>query len=154
MKGRKMNLTTKILPNFKKFNHYIEEIKNKTSPIMLSGLTDVAKIHFAYSTQFYVERPMVIITYNEIQAKKILNDLAFFEEEILYFPRREIFAYDYIAQNKDNHYERIRVLNKIKEKKAKIIVTTIEAIQQHMVDKEILYKHVLQLKFGQTIRNR
>lgn len=149
-----MDSATKILPNFKKFNDYIEEVKKGISPIMLSGLTDVGKMHFAYSTQFYIEKPMVIITYNEIQARKLLKDLAFFSEEILYFPKREIFAYDYIAENKDNYYERMKVLNKIKEKKAKIIVTTIEAIQQHMVSKETLYKNVLQLKVGQTIRNK
>ena len=62
-----MDFITKTLPNFKKFNAYIEDVKNKVSPIMLSGLTDVAKVHFAYSTQFYVEKPIVIITYNEIK---------------------------------------------------------------------------------------
>ena len=147
-----MNCITKILPNFKKFNSYIEDVKNNTDSIMLSGLTDVAKIHFAYSTQFYTERPIVIITYNEIQAKKLIKDLMFFEDEIIYFPKREIFAYDYIAENKDNYYERIKVLNKIQNKEAKIIVTTIEAIQQHMVSKEVLYKNRMKLKVGQTIR--
>ena len=76
----------------------------------------------------------------------------FFEDEIIYFPKREIFAYDYIAENKDNYYERIKVLNKIQNKEAKIIVTTIEAIQQHMVSKEVLYKNRMKLKVGQTIR--
>ncbi len=148
-----MDFITKTLPNFKKFNAYIEDVKNKVSPIMLSGLTDVAKVHFAYSTQFYVEKPIVIITYNEIQAKKLVKDFTFFEEKIAYFPKREIFAYNYIAENKDNYYERIKVLNQIQSKKVKIVVTTIEAVQQHMVSKEVLYKNRLQLKVGQTIRN-
>lgn len=149
-----MDSITRVLPNYKKFNAYIQDVKNNVSPIMLSGLTDVAKVHFAYSTQFYLEKPIVIITYNEIQAKKLLKDLSFFEEEILYFPKREIFAYDYIAQNKDNYYERMKILNQIQTGKAKIIITTIEAIQQHMVSKDVLYKNILQLKVGQTIRNK
>ena len=70
-----MNEIVKILPNFKKFNDYIANVKNKISPIMLSGLTDVAKVHFAYSTYFYSEKPICIITYNELQAKKIIKDL-------------------------------------------------------------------------------
>ena len=44
-----MDESIKILPNFKKFNSYIDDVKQGISPIMLSGLTDVAKIHFAYS---------------------------------------------------------------------------------------------------------
>lgn len=149
-----MNSITKVLPNFKKFNAYIKDVRDRVSPIMLSGLTDVAKVHLAYSTQFYVEKPIVMITYNEMQAKKLLKDLSFFEEEIAYFPKREIFAYDYIAENKDNYYERIKVLNQIQTRKVKIIVTTIEAIQQHMISKETLYQNSLRLKVGQTIRNK
>ena len=48
-----MNEEIKILPNFKKYNNYISNVKKGTTPIMLSGLTDVAKVHFAYSTYFY-----------------------------------------------------------------------------------------------------
>ena len=70
-----MNETLKILPNFKKFNDYISNVKLGISPIMLSGLTDSAKVHFAYSTYFYTDKPICIITYNELQAKKIIKDL-------------------------------------------------------------------------------
>ena len=35
-----MNESIKVLPNYKKFNSYIEDIKKNVTPIMLSGLTD------------------------------------------------------------------------------------------------------------------
>ena len=73
-----MNDIVKILPNFKKFNDYISNVKDNTSPIMLSGLTDSGKVHFAYSTYFYAEKPICIITYNELQAKKIIRNLEYF----------------------------------------------------------------------------
>lgn len=146
-----MDPITKVLPNFKKYNHYIDAIKSNISPIMLSGLTDVAKIHFAYSTSFYTEKPILLITYNEIQAKKLVKDLEFFAEKIDVFPKREIFAYDYIAENKDNYYERMKVLNNIKAGKSRIIVTTIEALQQKIIPNKTLYKNELNIKIGQTI---
>ena len=59
----------KIVPNVKKYKAYIEDVKNKVTPIMISGLTDSGKIHFAYSTSFYTEKPICIVTYNELQAK-------------------------------------------------------------------------------------
>ena len=83
-----MNDIIKVLPNFKKFNDYIENVKNRTNPIMLSGLTDSGKVHLAYSTAFYVEKPICIITYNEIQAKKIIKNLEYFKEEIHFFPKK------------------------------------------------------------------
>ena len=146
-----MNEEVKILPNFKKFNNYMNNVKIGTSPIMLSGLTDVAKVHFAYSTYFYSEKPICIITYNEMQAKKLINDLKYFSNDIEYFPRREILAYDYLAESKDNSYERIKTLNSIYTKKASIIVTTIEAVSQEIISKESLYKNIFELKQGEAI---
>jgi len=146
-----MNQTLKILPNFKKFNDYISNVKLGTSPIMLSGLTDVAKVHFAYSTFFYTDKPICIITYNELQAKKLIKDLQYFSKEIEYFPRREILAYDYLAESKEISYERINCLNNIYTKKAKVVVTTIEAVSQEIISKKTLYKNVFEIKQGQTL---
>ena len=146
-----MNDIVKILPNYKKFSSYIQDVKNGTTPIMLSGLTDAGKVHFAYSTLFYSEKPICIITYNELQAKKIIKDLEYFEKEIEFFPKREIVTYDYIAESKDNLYTRINTLNNIYNKKAKIVVTTIEAIMQKIVSKEVLYRNILNFKVGAII---
>ena len=147
----KENEIVKVLPNFKKFNSYIEDIKNKVSPVMLSGLTDVAKTHFEFSTFFYSEKPICIITYNELQARKIINDLKYFTEDIDYFPKREIFEYDYIAENSDISAERIKTLNNIKNNKKSIIVTTIEAVMQKIVPKKDLFKNIIEFKTGTTI---
>ena len=146
-----MNDIVKILPNFKKFNDYIENVKNNTNPIMLSGLTDSGKVHFAYSTRFYAEKPICIITYNELQAKKIIKNLEYFTNDLSFFPKKEIMAYDYLAESKDTTYNRIACLNGIHNKTAKIIVTTIEAVSQKLIPEEVLYKNILELKVGETI---
>ena len=146
-----MNEAVKVLPNFKKFTNYINNVKIGTNPIMLSGLTDVAKVHFAYSTYFYAEKPICIITYNEMQAKKLIDDLKYFTKDVEYFPRREILSYDYLAESKDNSNDRIKALNNIYTKKAKVVVTTIEAVSQEIISKEALYKNVFELKEGNTV---
>ena len=146
-----MDASIKTLPNFKKYNAYIEDVKNKVNPMMLSGLTDSGKVHFAYSTSFYVESPILFITYNEIQAKKIIKDLKYFSEDVLFFPKREIFTYDYIAESKDTFYERMNVLNLLNSGKANIIVTTIEALMQSLPSREILYKNQIIVKQGEII---
>ncbi len=146
-----MNDIVKILPNYKKFSSYIQDVKQGTTPIMLSGLTDSGKIHFAYATSFYSEKPICIITYNELQAKRIIKDLEYFAKDVDFFPKREIVTYDYIAESKDNLYQRINTLNNIYNKKAKIVVTTIEAIMQKIISEDVLYKDILSFKVGESI---
>ena len=145
-----MNALIKYIMESQKFDSYIKDIKNKLSPILLSGLTDVAKTQICIATKEEVKSPVCIITYNEIQARKIMQDLENLEQQAVYFPKREIVTYDYIAESKDLPYERIEVLNKIYSKKAKIIVTTIEAISQKMIAKNILYKNMLKILVGKT----
>ena len=96
-----MNSIIKIVPNVKKFNDYLFELNKGTSPIMLSGLTDSAKVHLAYATKFYSEKPICIITYNEMQAKRIIKDLAFFGEKVKLFPKRDVISFDYVAESKE-----------------------------------------------------
>ncbi len=146
-----MNSLVKVVPNLKKFNDYIFDIKKGTNPMMLSGLTDVGKIHMAYSTKFYTEKPICIITYNELQAKRIIKDLAFFGEKVRQFPKRDVISFDYVAESKDTLFKRISVLNQLVKNDNGIIVTTIEAAMQKMITKESLYKNVMTLKTGDTV---
>lgn len=146
-----MNTLIKTMPNVKKFNEYMADVKSNKTPIMLCGLTDIGKIHLAYSTRFYSEKPICIVTYNELQAKKLMKDLKFFGEKIDFFPKREIITFDYIAESKDALFDRISVLNNIVKNKTKIVITTVEAAMQKMITKESLYKFVLKLKNGDTI---
>ena len=145
-----MNALIKMLSNSKKFNSYLEDIKNKKSPVMLTGLTDVSKTYFSYGTSEYINNNICIITYNEIQAKRLVKDISYFNENAVLLPKREIVTYDYVAESKDLPYERIEALNKIYEGKAKVIVTPIEALMQRIVPKNVLYKNLLKFNIGKT----
>ena len=152
-----MNLLIEKLNKNQKFKQYILDIKNNISPISLSGLSDVGKAHIVLGMLLETKKPICIITYNEMQAKKLIKDLQFFasktninEKQIVYMPRKEISPYDYESQSKELPYERIEVLNKLYTKENRIFVTTIEGIMQELPEKALLYKNVLSFKVGDT----
>ena len=145
-----MNVILEELVKLSKFKEYEEEINKKNSPITISGLSDVGKVQFIAGTYETVKKPICIVTYNEIQAKNIIKNLSYFEKSISYFPKREIVAYDFISESKELPFERIDILNRIKESKEKIIVTTAEAIMQKMISKKELFKNILNIKIGDT----
>ena len=131
-----------------KFCEYIKNIENKISPIAISGLTDVGMVQMIAGTKEFTKKPICIITYNEIQARKILEDLNYFTDKLVYLPKKEIVTYDYVAESKDLPYERIETLNKMQESKNLIVVTTIEAVMQKMISKKSLYQNTLKFKVG------
>ena len=145
-----MNTILGDLGKSQKFIDLLKQIENKQSPIEISGLTDVGMIQLTSSINEFTKRPICILTYNEIQAKKIYEDIKYFTDKVVLFPKKEIVTYDYIAESKDLPYKRIEALNKIKSKKNLIIVTTIEAAIQKLPQKQLLYKNELKFKVGES----
>ena len=145
---KRMNTIIGELGKSSKFIDLLKQIENKKSLIEILGLTDVGMAQIISSIHEFGKKPICIITYNEIQAKKIKEDISYFTDKVVLFPKKEIVTYDYIAESKDLPYERIEVLNTITSKKNLIIVTTIEAISQKLPSKEVLYQNKLEFKVG------
>ncbi len=144
-----MNTIIGELGKSPKFVDLHKAIENKTSPIEISGLTDVGEASLVAGINEYSKRPIMVITYNEIQARKLAEDIKYFTDKVVVLPKKEILTYDYVAESKDLPYERIEILNKIYENKNIIIVTTIEAIEQKIISKKELYKNILNFKIGE-----
>ena len=131
-----------------KVQEYLSYIKAKKGPVIVSGLTDVAGLGLVCASRKVFNRPICIITYNEIQAKNKIKDLAYFEDTVEFFPKKELVTYDYIAESKDLPYARMDVLNHMREGKVKIIVTTIEAMMQKMIPQEVLFASSMEIEVG------
>ena len=143
-----MNLLLKELKKSPKYESFLEQIKNKKSPVEISGLTDVLNSEILSSTLESFNRPIFAITYNEIQSHKLYQNLKFFTDRVFLLPKKEIIAYDYVAESKDLPYERIDVLNRIYNDENMIIIASIETIKQKMISKKALYKNTINLKVG------
>ena len=143
-----MNTILGELGKSAKFIDLLKQIENKTSPIAISGLTDVGMIQIGAAIHEFGKKPICLITYNEIQAKKLYEDIQYFTDGVLLFPKKEIVTYDYIAESKELPYQRIEALNQIKAKKNLIVITTIEAMMQKLPNKKILYDNEMSFKVG------
>ena len=143
-----MNTILGELGKNQKFIELLNTIQTKKSPVEISGLNDVGMAQIITAINEFGKQPICIITYNEIQAKKIYEDIKYFTENAVFFPKKEILTYDYIAESKELPYERIDALNQIQSKRNLIMITTIEAVMQKLPEKKLLYKNQLKLKIG------
>ena len=143
-----MNTIIGELGKSPKFVSLVKNIENTKSPIEISGLTDVAETSIVAGINEFTKRPVLLVTYNEVQARKLAENIKYFTDKVYVFPKKEILTYDYVAESKDLPYERIDVLNKIYDNKNIIVVTTIEAIEQKILSKAELYKNTLNFEIG------
>ncbi|MCF0125296.1 MAG: hypothetical protein HUJ68_05990 [Clostridia bacterium] len=133
-----------------KFIELLNLIQKTKSPVEISGLGDVGSVQIETAINEFAKKPICIITYNEIQAKRIYEDIKYFTDKVVLFPKKEIVTYDYVAKSQDIPYKRIEALNEITSKKNLIVITTIEAIMQKIPSKETLYKEQIKFEIGKS----
>ena len=132
----------------KKFTDFIKNIKQKTSPITILGLSDFAKVYMTCTAKKELKAPICIITYNELQAKEILDNAKKFDLNIIYIPKREIVTYEYEAQSREILYERIEKIKKIINKEIDIIIIAIETLMQPIISKKTLLENIIKFEVG------
>ena len=145
-----MNPVLAELTKSDKFNEYLERIKKSNAPISILGLAGVGTLQIVASTEENIKRPVCLITYNELQAKKLAEEIRSYINGVFFFPKREILTYDYVAESKELPYERIEVLKNIKNGKIKVLVCSIEALLQPIISEDILFKNKISVKVGET----
>ena len=77
-----MNTILGELGKSEKFKDLLKNIDAKTSPISISGLTNVGITQIIAAINEFGKKPICILTYNEIQAKQIYQDLKYFTEKV------------------------------------------------------------------------
>ena len=143
-----MNTIIGELGKSQKFVEIVKHTEKQKSPIAISGLSGVGMVQQLVGIHEFSKKPLCIITYNEIQAKNIYENIKYFTDKVVLFPKKEIVTYDYVAESKDIPYERIEALNEITSKRNLIVITTVEALMQTIPEKDVLYKNSLSFKVG------
>ena len=140
-----------ILRDIKATSIYQKIIESKEDPIEISGLARVFKSVLISAIKTDGNKPILLITYNEIQAKNLIKDLSYFIEDVSYLSKREIALYNVDAESSEIEFERINIINNMSNKKSLIYVTTIEAIMQKIIAKKSLYENIIEIKNEDTI---
>ena len=73
-----MNTILAELGRNPKFIELLNKIENNESPVVISGLNDMGLIQIGTAINEFGKKPILILTYNEIQAKKIYEDILYF----------------------------------------------------------------------------
>ncbi len=144
-----MDYLVEPLFEIKEYNKILESIKNYSHPVSIVGPSDSQKAHFAYAICKHLNCKGLFVTFNEIQARRMYEDLSFFlGEQVFLFPTKEIIYYDVEAKSNDEIFRRITILDKILEKKYQFIVTSVEAISHKIIPKELFCKNILSFECG------
>lgn len=146
------NLFIDVLKNSTEFNEVSRNLKENLSPIAVNGLFGSSIAQLIYAASQEQGKQSIVITYNEIEAKRLYEDLRFFDEEnTYYFPSKEIVFYDVYAHSNQINEERLKVIDAILKGKRCIVVTTIDSILTKLIPSKEWLDHEINLEVGEVL---
>lgn len=138
------------LKGYQEYLNIKETLAGGDTPVLVSGCIDSQKCHLAYGLgQNY--RNKVIVTYNEIKARELVEEYRFYEKEVYYFPAKDLLFYDVDIHGNMIERERLAVLKKQMEEQPMTIVVTIDALMDRLVPLEELKKRRIYFAVGDMI---
>lgn len=137
-----MRAFTEPLRELGEFEEIASGLKKKTGIIQLDGCIDSQKLHMIYGLSDNFDYK-IIVTYNEIKAKELLEDYKVYDKDVMMYPAKDLIFYQADIRGNLLTKDRISCIKAILEKRDITIITTIDAFMEHMVSPEIIKKHVI-----------
>ena len=147
-----MNNIFDILYGLEGYNKIIDAIINKKSPINVTGITGAQKAHLISSIYKHTNKNIIIVTYSDLEAKNIYEDMKFFVgEDVKLFPAKDFIFYDIDAYSTDILQQRLEVFNALSEgNEKKIIIASLKAVLQVSIPPEVYIKHTKSFNVGKS----
>ena len=118
--------------------------------VSISGCIDTQKVHIA-SAIGSAYNFVLMVTSDEIKARKIVEDALFFNKNVVYYPAKDAIFYNADISGNQIQGERISVIDKIINSDKLMIVTTIDALSDTLIPIEKYIDNTLEFKTDDII---
>lgn len=120
---------------------------------LVAGLSGSARTVFLASIYNETRQPLLIVTYNLLQAQKLYDDLIqlVHEEEVFLYPANELIAAEMSVASPELKAQRIDVLNYWSRNKEGIVIVPISGLRKIVPPKNLWEKQQLRLTVGEEI---
>lgn len=144
IRSKKLKTFTSPLYELHEFNEILDNLKQKNTPIKITGCIDSQKSHLMNGlSEGY--RWKLIITHDELKAKEIYEDYQLFDKNVYLYPAKDIIFYSADIHGNAIINERLKILRRLIEKKPTTIITTIDSGMDKILPIEILEESVIKI---------
>jgi transcription-repair coupling factor (superfamily II helicase) len=133
------------------FKEIMNAIDKRRYPIGVFGLSESARGYLINGVYEELDKPFLILSHSDVEAKNIYEDLNLYLPNVFYFPTREVVFYNIDAISGDLRWERLKVIREMTKKGKKIIVASIESLAQKYIPFELYKDFTFRFKVGDTI---
>lgn len=143
-----INSLTGPLQELEEYKQCVIAMEKGTTPVSVTGVAETGKSQFIASFDAPIR---LIVTYDEVKAHQLVDDLRMYDPEVLYYPARDLMFFSADIHGGAITGERLKVIKRLREDKPATIVTTIEGGMDYCVPFDSYQHEVIDLKTGDTI---
>ena len=138
------------LREWKDYETIEKRLPDLKGTIEISGCMDAQKAHLIYGLG---ERTYsrLIVTFQEQKAKDLYEDYRFFDEDVLYFPAKDVLFYQSDLRGNTLTRERLTVIQALLESKPVTVITTFDALMNRMSSPEQFRAAIRSFSVGDTV---
>jgi len=126
-----MNILTRPISEMSDYEEAIKSLKAGKS-VAVSGVVESLKMHMAeaLSDGFKCK---IIATYSDSRVREIVDDMRLYERNVFSYPAKDLIFYQADIHNNKLVTDRLKVLRRIEEGGACVIVTTFDALMSQVL---------------------
>ncbi len=141
---------TKPLYELNSFNSLLENLKDETT-ILANGISEGQKSHLINAI-LENNKNGLIITNDEVNAKKTYNNLQYFlGNNVVFYPAKDIIFYNADVKSMDIVKERFKAINKLVNDESVVVILSVEALFDRLTPYDTFKNFIFDLKVGETI---
>ncbi|MCR5109021.1 MAG: transcription-repair coupling factor [Lachnospiraceae bacterium] len=145
-----MDVLTRPLYEMAEYSRIKKELGEQQGIIEINGCADSQKLNMVYGLGDGYKNK-VIVTYSEQKAREICEDYSFYESSPGYYPARDLIFYQADIHGNLLSGQRLECLKPLFENKGVTMVTTFDALMEHLMPLESLMCHIISLETGDMI---
>lgn len=128
-------------------------LDEKLKEQMVAGISGSARSVFITSLHKKTKRPILVVTYNLLQAQKLYDDFVQLnsEEDVYLYPANELVIADLSIASPELKAQRIDVLNSLSKNEKGIIIVPLAGLRKILPPKELWQKYLLEWKVDEDI---
>ncbi|MBV4416692.1 transcription-repair coupling factor [Clostridium tyrobutyricum] len=149
----RLNGLIKPIKDSKEFKNIMNSVEDNNYPIGIVGISESGRSYLIDSVYNELNKSFLILTHSDMEARKLYEDLSFYETKVYYFPTKEVVFYNYNIEaiSGDLRWERLKVIRQMLNRGKKIIITCIEALSYTYIPVKLYKQYTFKLSVGKNL---
>ena len=128
-----------LLSEYGEYSDFCAALKKGKTPISAAGIVESAAAQFIYETA--VGKKTLIITYSDLEAKQMAENLNLYTDKVFMFPTKEYIFFDIDARDHNSEYQRLQTIYGICDDSFTIV--SLEALLEFTITPENFQKYTI-----------